>query len=374
MTTPTMTAMPVEVDPPAIERYPYGLLSAARIVTEPDQRWEAHGVVYAADSCGPGGGVWPNPCHRLPPGPATVYRVGVNKPAGVDALYVWLDASAYGPTVPVTVTIAGTDYTLYPYERQGPIPVAASTTVTIAAAIDAHEDYPACSTSTDLAVPTTEESASTSLSCVATIPAQAEQTKAIADGLTRVDGSSFIVYEGVSCVSLTENEGVDRARNRLALHEQHWVEREVDVGLLRVDVTVLAEGSAVPLSRGVGLLEDAIAEQYGGVGTLHAARELAAPLTMRTLVRRDGARLRSPLDNLWAFGSGYSTDSPAGAAAPAGQAWLYATGPVVVRRSAVQTREAFDQRRNARIALAERSYSVTADCLRAAVLVQLPED
>lgn len=374
MTAPTATPMPVEVDAPSIERYPYGLLSAARIVSEPDQRWEAHGIVYAADSCGPGGGVWPHPCSRLAPGPATVYTVRVDKPAGENNLYVTLLSNAYGPTVPVTVTVDGANpQQLTTGERSVAWPVTAGTIVAVAASIPATGDYPACAEDADVAVPATGNAATTQFSCVATIPAVAEGTKALGFGLSLVDGHAFIVYEGLSCLSMTAPESASRAEKRLALHEQYWLEREVDLNVLRENVVVIGGGTAVGMVRGVGLLEDAIAERYGGIGTLHAARELAASFTYRHMVRRDGARLRSPLDNLWAFGAGYTTTGPDGTAAPAGQAWIYATGPVIARRSEVQTREAFDQRKNLRIAIAERSYAITADCLRLAVLIQIPE-
>lgn len=374
MTAPTTMAMPVEVDAPSIERYPFGLLSAARIQTAPDLRWEAFGVNYVADSCGPSGGVWPNPCDRLNPGPATVYTAQIEKPGGSDNVYVTLIANAYGPRVPVTVTVGTADpQDLLVGQRSDAVEVTESTTVTITAAIPATGDYPACSNDVDAAIPATADSYTTTLTCTATIPDSAELTKTIDSGLTLVSGSSFIAYEGMSCATLTVDEATTRAQNRLALHEQYWVERQVDIGLLRQDVVLLNGGTATGMVHGIGLLEQAIAQRYGGIGVIHAARELAASLTFRALVRRDGARLRSPLDNLYAFGSGYSTTGPDGTDAPAGQAWLYATGPVVVRRGEVQNREAFDQRRNTRMALAERSYAVTADCLRVAVLTEIPE-
>jgi hypothetical protein len=43
-----------EVDPPAIEPYAFGLLSAAQVVTG-DGRWQAGGVEYPTDACAQGG-------------------------------------------------------------------------------------------------------------------------------------------------------------------------------------------------------------------------------------------------------------------------------------------------------------------------------
>jgi hypothetical protein len=373
VTAPTATPMPVEVDAPSIDRYQFGLLSAARLVPGADPRWELHGVTYAADSCGPGGGVWPSPCRFIPPGPATVYTLLIEKPAGANQLFATLLTNAYGPLVPVTVTVdAGNPQQLTVGERSAAWTVAASTTVTVEATIPATGDYPTCTNDVDVPIPITANSTTAQLSCVATIPSVAEPTKIVGYGLTYVDGYPFQIYETVSCLSMGAPEAANRAQRRLELHEQVWVERQVDLTILRQDVVTLG-GGAVDMAVGVGLLEDAIAERYGGIGTIHAARELAAVLTRLALTRRDGARMRTPLDNLWAFGAGYTTNGPNGVAAPAGQAWIYATGPVLARRSEVQTREAFDQRKNLRLAVAERSYSITADCLRLAVLVTIPE-
>ncbi len=374
MTAPTAVPMPVEVPAPAIERYLYGLLSAARLVTEADRRWEAHGIVYSADSCGPGGGVWPSPCEVLQPGQVTVFTVALDKPSGGDQLFATVIGNAYGPTVPVAVSVdGGTAQPLLPGVRSAPFPVTAGSIATVSGTIAATGPYPACTNEADVAIPATANSATTQFSCIATIPEIDAADKTVANGLSLIGSPSFIVYEGLACISLTVDEAGERARRRLDLHEQYWVEREVDNTVLRDGVTVLGGGTAVPMARGVGLLEDAIAELYGGVGVIHVARELAAPMTHLQIVRRDGARLRSPLDNIYAFGAGYTTRAPNGDAAPAGQAWLYATGPVTARRSEVQTIEAFDQRKNTRIAVAERSYAITADCLRVAVLVSIPE-
>jgi hypothetical protein len=269
MTFPTSTAMPVEVSPPPLERYPFGLLSAASVLPMVDTRWEMYGVTYYTADCEVSGGLWLDEC-------------------------------------------------LFP-------------------------DVPA------------------------------DRTKDIAAGLVPVNGVPFLVYDGMACESLGLAEVAPVAENKFAQREQYWVEHTVQAQVLHVNTDVIGPAGPVGLSEGVGLLEKAIAAQYGGVGVIHAARELAAPLTGRYLVRRDGARMRTPMDNLYAFGAGYTTDDPTGAAAAAGQAWLYATGPVVLYRSEVQVREEFDYRKNVRVAVVERSYVATADCLRLAVLVDVSE-
>jgi hypothetical protein len=374
MTAPTAIPMPVEVPAPVIERYPYGLLSAARVITAPNMRWEAMGVGYSADSCGPGGGIWPNPCDNLQPGPTTVFTVTLSKEADSDDLFATLVLNAYGATTPVTVTVDGSDpQDLLLTQTSDAFPVAASSTVTVTGTIPATGPYPTCASSVDIAIPVTATAFNSQLSCIVNIPPIENAQKTFVAGLTEVGGKPFVIFEGLSCLALTVAEARTRAENRLALHEQFWVESQVDATVLRQDATVLNGGTAVGLSVGIGLLEDAIADQYGGIGTIHAARELAAPFTHAQIVQRDGSRMRSPLDNLYAFGAGYTTTGPDGTAAPDGQAWVYATGPVLLWRSEVQILEQFDQRKNVRLAIAERSYAVTADCLRVAVLLQIPE-
>lgn len=376
MTAALAIPTPVEVDPPAIERYAYGLLSAARIATEPDLHWEGHGVVYPADSCAPGGGVWPHPCSRLAAGPTNAYLISIDKPAGADQLFVTVLANAYGPFVPITVTVAGANpQELIRGERSRPWTVAPSAQAAVKADIPATGTYPLCTNTINVAVPATAEAFHTEAGCVVTIPVTDDPTKTLDFGLQLVEGWPFTVYEGLSCSALSVPEVAQRAERRLALHEQFWVERTFDETQLRHNaVTLGTPGTAVPLVQGIGLLEDAIAERYGGIGVVHVPRQLGSNLVAKMVVRRDGPRLRTPLENLYAMGAGYSGNGPNNAAPAAGQTWLYATGPVTARRGEIQTREAFDQRKNLRVAIAERAYSLTADCLRVGVLVTIPAE
>ena len=66
---------------------------------------------------------------------------------------------------------------------------------------------------------------------------------------------------------------------------------------------------------------------------------------------------------------------PDGLDPAAGTAWLYATGPVMVRRSAMvgpRLAEAHDRTTNDVFAIVERFYIVGWSCGAAAVSVQLP--
>lgn len=89
-------------------------------------------------------------------------------------------------------------------------------------------------------------------------------------------------------------------------------------------------GTGVKLRYGIGILERAIDESTGFLGTIHIPSILATPLN---LVNDNGV-LRTPRGTPVVVGSGYSafeTKGPNGEDAPAGHAWAYVTGPVSVR-------------------------------------------
>lgn len=94
-----------------------------------------------------------------------------------------------------------------------------------------------------------------------------------------------------------------------------------------VDVTPTS-GTAVKVQYGLALLEQAIANSpVGAQGLIHAPRDVASTLRLD----KDGNTLRTSLGTPVVAGVGYSKKGPTGADAPAGKAWMYATGPVSVR-------------------------------------------
>jgi hypothetical protein len=198
-----------------------------------------------------------------------------------------------------------------------------------------------------------------------------------------VSGKPFMLYDGAACYphsGRTEVELTDLAEANLIAGEQRKLEAKF-FEQLRAQATVVPppDGQLVfDFCLAVGVLDDLIANTYGGIGVMHTQRFMIAPATSSYLTRRDGGRLLDPADNLWAFGTGYSRQGPplpgdADNNAPAGQVWIYGTGPVVLRRSDIQTHATFGVRDNERRALAERSYVLTADCPALAVLATIPE-
>ena len=95
-----------------------------------------------------------------------------------------------------------------------------------------------------------------------------------------------------------------------------------------VDVTP-TPGTAVKVRYGLALLEQAIAESpIGAKGVIHATRDVATALRLDA---DDSNTLKTELGTPLVAGVGYSKKGPTGAVAPAGKAWMYATGPVSVR-------------------------------------------
>lgn len=369
----------IEVAAPPVEPYRYGLLSAATIAAVPEgqDRWQGMGVVYLPDGCAPSGGLWPDPCVPFVPVPVEVqaYSITFTKPAGGDVVIGTLTARNAGYlSQPVFANVGGETLGFTAVGQTQQWDVVANTPVEAFTSNTANPPYPQCSTAPqELDVPATGETMPpVVVACTVDVPSS-PPSKLPTDTTDFVEGAPFQVFESNECLTLGFDEGLARAVRKLALHEQWHVERHVDATVFRTDVEVLNGGNPLPLPDAVGLLEDIIADRYGGIGVLHIPRQAYPHFVRADLVRRDAARNRTPLDNLWAIGAGYSGASPAGVAAPDGYVWMYATGPVTARRSEVFSREEFNRERNTKLAIAERVFALTFDCLRVAVMAQLPQ-
>lgn len=187
------------------------------------------------------------------------------------------------------------------------------------------------------------------------------------------------VYAGVECSTIgwSYAEAVEHVRAALELGEQQAVESafwRYHLAPRAVDLTP-PEG-AVDMAQGVAALEGCLAESYGGVGTLHVPAGAGALLGCCNIIYRDGGSLFTYAGNCVIVGSGYSAanSGPDGTPAPPGEAWLYASGPVVVRRGPVDVipdrpGASIDRRFNDRRVLAERTYVPATTCAVCAIRV-----
>jgi hypothetical protein len=202
--------------------------------------------------------------------------------------------------------------------------------------------------------------------------------------LATVTSGPINMYWGFSCKSVGM-ESLDlegRVLAGLTAGESAGLESAIwqgsDTGALMDLDTEIVSGTAVSLSRGIGLLEKYFWRNYGGTPVIHAPRELGAAAAEKHLIESAGGKLTTPLGSVWSFGN-YPGTTIAGAAPAAGTVWIAASGQVQVHRGDIEsygvqwsTRgDGFDPRNNMIFMLAQRTDVVSWDGITAAVLVNL---
>lgn len=214
-----------------------------------------------------------------------------------------------------------------------------------------------------------------SLDDPACLAAEDRAAKTFSETVVVESTDPFGVYKGVECVNMSGDDS-GWAERGLELTEHIAVEQRVMAELLAgaTDLTP-TPGTPVSVRHGIAILEQEAGETYGAVPTFHMNRATATiGLSDGPLENDSNYTIRTKQGSLVANGGGYGdTVSPAGVAAPAGQAWMYVTGAVVVVRGPVVTNRVFgiDQGLNLQQALAERIVSVSSECIKYAVLVEL---
>jgi hypothetical protein len=348
------------IDPPVLRPAPYGLYSVATVTEDGDQpqRWEAGGIEFTSLGCSQGA-VWATGC-----GPA--FAVTLTKTAVANQ---W--SADLTPNVgPYEISIAAAPYVAL---LDGGVFVTASAGATVII-------RETTGLRRQIVLANVSNVAATNATISGSSSTQAYNDPKAGVGKTYVQADPFMVIAGVACGSLgtLDVDDQDRARASLAAAEPRLVERTFERGnivpaLVSASTVTPNGATAVSVKRAVGLLETYLRSNYSGVGALHAAPILAE--YMRPT--KDGNVLRTRLGTPIAFGSGYAGVNPTtGAAAPANQVWLYATGAIIVRRSQVQLpatgAETLNRVTNQTLMIAERSIMVAVDCVPpAAVLVDL---
>lgn len=204
-----------------------------------------------------------------------------------------------------------------------------------------------------------------------------------------VDGYLFAAYGGATCKAVGLDQGAMKAglRDAFETGESGAVERALMAVLFAANdatatlpgqwaaaVDITPTGGAVKHSVGVAMLEEYAASVYTGVPTLHLPIAVASREAAVGALSGDGNKLFTKLGSKVVAGAGYAYPnlSPAGVAAAEGERWVYASGEIMLARSAeVIEKQVVDLENNDVLALIERVYLAAIDCFSVAVRVDI---
>lgn len=196
----------------------------------------------------------------------------------------------------------------------------------------------------------------------------------------RITADPFSVQGALDCkpIGRDMSELNQRLETAFIAGEESAVEEHVYADL--ASMAQALNTTAVTIPEGFGMLERWL-ERYGGSGTIVAPRELSAKSDEygSPLVERTDGTLETRLGNRVAFIATATKVGPDGTPAGDGEAWVYASGVITVRREAQPSlpggpRGQLDLDTNDPFVMAERTYVVTVDCPVAGVLVEsVPE-
>ena len=186
------------------------------------------------------------------------------------------------------------------------------------------------------------------------------------------------IVSGTECstIGLTYPEAVQQAREGLRMGAQRALEEWfLSHVLCELGEDQTPAAGAVSVSQGISILETWLGTEYGGTGVLHVPVGVGALLAERSNIFLDTGTPRTLVGNCVVLGAGYSINlgPPACTVADPGEAWLYATSPIRVRRDEVEIvpnrdAESVAIRTNDRRVEAMRTFVVEIACCRAAAV------
>ena len=345
--------MAIQVDPPVRTPYRYGLLSTAQVEEHGQSLRFGTDYVFDTTQCGTGM-VWDTVCEDVfevtftASSTAEKFDVTASPGALGDYTYTIEELGINEQPLEALLTISGT----------GPL-------IVVVCEVGGLER---CVTITDF-----NPDAAEGVTFVFVSTQSANPPKVITEGIATASADPFVVIDGALCTLIATPDMQQKARDALYTSEQRLVEQQFWANLSAEGATILGAG-AVSLTAGVALLEQYLRDQSGYVGMLHSDAYVAPYASSVEAITETNPETikRTSLWTPWVFGGGYDLTGPAGEAAPGpDQAWIYATGQVIIHRGSIDVHEAFTVSNNQDLVIAERSYVVIHDCPIAAVLVQL---
>jgi hypothetical protein len=147
--------------------------------------------------------------------------------------------------------------------------------------------------------------------------------------------------------------------------------------LLQSPAEVVTTGAPVSLTEGIGLLEGALAECYGGEGVIHVPAGAVIHLSNVGILKQQGQQLRTLLGTVVAAYASGDREGPDGVDPPAGESWIYATSAITGRRSPIKRlgtkpAEFVDRGKNGYVYVVERTYVIDWGCCHFAAQVRIP--
>lgn len=163
--------------------------------------------------------------------------------------------------------------------------------------------------------------------------------------------------------TLAEHEA--NAITRLTKGEQYGAEGHL-WSAITTAAGVATDATAYPIHIGLGLAEQSISEIYEAQGVLHMDRMTA--MACAPYLKVEGGRMMTALGTPVVVGGGYRSE----AVTPSDLGVIMATGPLVMYRGDIDTREnAVDKAINTVSIIAQRDYVIGWDCSALAVSVNL---
>lgn len=148
---------------------------------------------------------------------------------------------------------------------------------------------------------------------------------------------------------------------------------EARIRLQMAAAPVTGTSIALDVVEGLGRLERAMANCLNGVGVIHVTTDVAEHLIANMVAIVKGPRLVTVNGNVIVVGAGYPGTGPDGAAPPAGQSWMYGTGPLFSYKSDVKVyaapHDSMVRTINTLKMIAERTYLIGYGCCLNAVLI-----
>ncbi|MER6610210.1 hypothetical protein ABT282_30950 [Streptomyces sp. NPDC000927] len=172
----------------------------------------------------------------------------------------------------------------------------------------------------------------------------------------RVEGKPHTVTSGAVCVA-PAFDAEAAALKQLGIGEAWRAEQLFFQERMSSDDTRWLR-SASEASAAIGSLEWWAAKHYGGQPVLHVSTMLIPKLFRERLAVRVGDRIETPWGTPISVGAGYTDELP-NVILMTGQVFFWRTDPFVTKD--------FHARKNEQVALAERTYVFTSDCLSVAI-------